>query len=53
VRRIDGGMLDAGRRAVAWDGRGDGDRALASGEYVVRLLIDGQVADTRKAVLVK
>jgi hypothetical protein len=53
VRSMGGGILPAGRHQLVWDGRGAGDRALASGEYVVRLLVDGRVAATRKTMLVK
>jgi hypothetical protein len=53
LRTIDGGALGAGRHEWVWDGRDDADRALASGEYIVRLTVDGSVAATRKAILVK
>jgi hypothetical protein len=53
VRRIEAGVLDAGRHQFGWDGR-DGDaRALISGEYIVRLTVDGKTASTRKTMLVR
>lgn len=37
VRRLVSGPVEAGAHAVAWDGRDDAGRALASGVYVCRL----------------
>jgi hypothetical protein len=53
VRQIEVGALPAGLHEIAWDGRGGGGRPLASGEYVIRLTVDGRVAGTRKTMLVK
>jgi hypothetical protein len=53
VRDIEAGMLAGGHHDAPWNGRGNSDRGLASGEYVVRLVIDGKVAATHKTMLVK
>ncbi len=42
VRTLAAGALPAGRHAVAWDGRDDAGRAVASGAFVVRLDAGGE-----------
>ena len=46
VRHIDGGFLPAGRHEISWDGRGDANRALASGEYIVPHGLLGELTTT-------
>ncbi len=51
VRTLLDGPLAAGRPQVAWDGRDEAGRALASGAFVARLDADGDVATTRLVLL--
>ena len=53
VRRMEGGLLPRGRHELVWDGRDGAGRSLASGEYIVRLVVNGEAVATRKAILVK
>lgn len=53
VRRMEGGHLPRGRHELSWDGRDGAGRSLASGEYIVRLVVNGDAVATRKATLVK
>lgn len=53
VRRIASDLRAAGRQEVAWDGRGEEGRPLGSGEYLVRLVINGQPAATKKAMRIR
>ncbi|MBD3220046.1 T9SS type A sorting domain-containing protein, partial [bacterium] len=46
------GRLAAGRHSVAWNGRGDGGRALASGSYLYRLATRDEIV-TRKLLLLR
>jgi hypothetical protein len=46
------GPLPAGNHRLVWDGRDDGDRAVASGTYVARLNV-GSRSTSRKIVLVR
>jgi len=50
VRALAGDNRDAGRQEIAWDGKDDTGRALASGIYLVRLVADGESRVTRVAV---
>ncbi|MBU1699483.1 MAG: hypothetical protein KJ970_17490 [Candidatus Eisenbacteria bacterium] len=43
----------AGSWQLGWDGTSSSGERLSSGVYYVRMLIDGQAADTKKAVLVR
>ncbi len=52
VRTLHAGAFAAGPHVVSWDGRGDGGEAMASGVYLARLEISGQVG-TRKLTLVR
>jgi photosystem II stability/assembly factor-like uncharacterized protein len=52
VRRLAGREFPAGDHAVAWDGRDDAGRALASGSYLIQVESGGKTG-TSKAVLVK
>ncbi len=54
VRTLDAGTLEAGRRAVVWNGRSDAGGTAASGLYFYRLTVDGRrMGDTRKMSLLK
>lgn len=53
VRTLAQGRRDAGAYETVWDGRDDARRDLASGVYLVRLVVDGASADFRKLVLVR
>jgi len=46
------GEMPAGGHSVVWDGRGDGDRPVASGVYFYRLSV-GDAFETGKMVLLK
>lgn len=52
VRTLVEGVLPAGRTAVAWDGRDDGGRDLASGTFVCRVSAAGG-AGVRRLTLVR
>jgi subtilisin-like proprotein convertase family protein len=52
VRRLIDGPLPAGAQSVAWDGRDDAGRDLASGTYLARLAADG-VVQMGKMLLVR
>jgi len=52
VRRLHAGDLPAGRHELAWDGRDDAGRRLASGVYFARLALPGRV-ETQRLVLLK
>jgi len=43
VRTLASGSRPGGANKVRWNGRDDSDRAVASGTYFARLLVDGQV----------
>lgn len=42
VQRVFSGSLEAGERALSWDGRDTQGRTVASGVYFVRALVDGE-----------
>jgi hypothetical protein len=42
VQRVFSGSLEAGERALSWDGRDAQGRTVASGVYFVRALVDGR-----------
>ncbi|MBM3307591.1 MAG: hypothetical protein FJY74_04645 [Candidatus Eisenbacteria bacterium] len=52
VRRVDHGVLAAGRHALLWDGHDAGGRPVASGVYFFRVAAGERVVD-RKAVLLR
>jgi hypothetical protein len=52
VRSLVRGPRAGGEQRVRWDGRDDAGGEVASGVYVLRLVMDGRVA-TRKVVLLK
>jgi subtilisin family serine protease len=52
VRRLLAGEFPAGGHVAAWDGRDDRGRRLASGTYLARLSVDGQV-QTRAMTLLR
>jgi hypothetical protein len=45
VRRLHDGFLPAGRHAIAWNGRDDGERVVGSGVYFAEV-----VAGSRRSV---
>ncbi len=51
VRRLGSGRFDAGRRAVAWDGRDDAGRAVPPGVYLARYLTPRGMRQTRIVIL--
>ena len=54
VRSLMVADLPAGWHQVVWDGRTDDGRSLASGQYLLRLTLDGQtLTPGRKVLLVK
>lgn len=54
VRRLSGGVMEAGPQAVPWDGKGDDGRRVASGVYFYRLSLDArQLGETKKMTLLK
>ena len=53
VRMLEEERIPAGPHAVLWDGRDDAGHWLASGTYFVKLVVDGQVLGTEKAILVR
>ena len=54
VRRLEDGLVDAGRHERRWDGRDDADNALPSGVYFARLAGSGKLDNQAvKLVLVK
>ena len=44
---------EPGRGEVTWNGRDEAGRALPSGIYFARLLLDGKTVDSRRLALVK
>jgi flagellar hook assembly protein FlgD len=52
VRTLHAGSFTDGAYAFTWDGRGDGGERMASGVYLARLEIAGQVG-VQKLTLVK
>jgi len=53
VRRLDGGLLEAGERELIWDGRDDGGRELPAGVYFAGLKRGGEIEGRAKLLLVK
>jgi hypothetical protein len=51
VRRLIDGPFDAGRHQVAWDGRDQSTRAVATGIYFLRLDARGGVRGSKIVVL--
>lgn len=47
VRKLDAGMLPAGRHVVAWDGRDGAGRPVAAGVYFVRMSAGGESRTAR------
>ena len=52
VATLASGQADAGRHEAVWTGRDDQGRAVASGQYFLRLTTEGQIL-TRKLLLVR
>ena len=53
VRRLLDGQVQPGPQSLAWDGRDDQGRALATGVYLARIQLDGQDAGSTKMTLTK
>ena len=53
TRTLAEGEFEAGRHRVAWDGRDDEGKDMASGVYMIRLVVEGKGAWTRKVALVR
>ena len=53
LRTLRSGWRDAGRGEVTWNGRDEAGRALPSGIYFAKLLLDGEAVDSRRLALVK
>lgn len=53
VRRLVAANLPAGEHEVAWDGRDEAGRAVASGQYVARLRAGDDQPVTRKLMLLR
>jgi hypothetical protein len=51
VQRLFSGSLEAGERALSWDGRDTQGRTVASGVYFVRALVGGQQLSGRLVVV--
>ena len=51
VRRVMSGPLPAGWQHLGWDGLDESGRRAGAGVYLVRLLVDGRLAGTRRVVL--
>ncbi len=51
VRTLVSGPMTAGEHAVAWDGRDDGGKPVASGVYLTRLVAGERVATGRMALV--
>jgi flagellar hook assembly protein FlgD len=45
--------MPSGPHAMFWDGRNDDGRKLGSGVYFIKLSIDGTIAGTKRATLVR
>jgi len=53
VQRLVEGRRAAGRHVVAWNGRDEQGRPVASGVYFCRLVADGRTVETRKITVVR
>jgi hypothetical protein len=53
VRELWAGQTAAGRQVMSWDGRDDGGAGVASGVYVLSLVVDGTPVDRGRLVLVR
>ena len=53
VRRLVDERIGAGPHTLAWDGRDDAGRSLASGTYVYQLRVNGRVVGSEKAVVLR
>ncbi len=53
VRALLSGVQRAGASETSWDGRDDQGRAVATGVYFYRLVVDGEAPLTRKMVLLR
>jgi flagellar hook assembly protein FlgD len=53
VRVLVDERVEAGARAIHWDGRDGAGEPLPAGAYLYELRLDGRVRDTGKAVLLR
>lgn len=53
VRTLADESAEAGRHAVLWDGRDNSGEHLASGTYFYALLVNGQMVESEKAVILR
>jgi hypothetical protein len=53
VRTLTKVRMPTGPHAMFWDGRNDDGRKLGSGVYFIKLSIDGTIAGTKRATLVR
>jgi len=53
VRKLLGGELPVGAHRIAWDGRDDRGRELASGVYLIRIELDGREEPARRVILLR
>ena len=53
VKKINAGMLTSGQHSFVWNGTDDNDKAVSSGVYFYRLVIDRNIIDTKRMLLLK
>jgi hypothetical protein len=53
VRSLTSASMAIGPHAMYWDGRDDDGKKLGTGVYFIKILVNGQVAGTTKATMVK
>lgn len=53
VRTLTKVRMPSGPHAMFWDGRNDAGRKLGSGVYFIKLSVDGKLAGTKRATLVR
>lgn len=53
VRRLDLGMLPAGRHGAIWDGRGESGTPVAAGVYIVTFAVDGRRHGVRRVTVLR
>ena len=53
VKKINAGMLTSGQHSFVWNGTDDNDKAVSSGVYFYRLVINRNIIDTKRMLLLK
>ena len=54
VRTVRGGVMTEGPETLRWEGRNDSGAAVASGAYIYRLYLDGNIkGGSRKMSLIR